>query len=55
MTILKGADLNDGQGLYPTRTILKGVAFGILEPKEKFQKWDTSSSLAFINVLYKGY
>jgi hypothetical protein len=26
-----GADLNDGQGQYPTRTILKGVAFGILE------------------------
>jgi hypothetical protein len=28
---------------------------GILEEQEEFQKWDTSSLLAFINVLDKGY
>jgi hypothetical protein len=28
---------------------------GILDEQEKFQRWDTSSSLAFINVLDKGY
>ena len=28
---------------------------GILEEQENFQKWDTLSSLAFINILDKGY
>jgi hypothetical protein len=28
---------------------------GILEEQEEFQKWDTSSLLAFINMLDKGY
>jgi hypothetical protein len=28
---------------------------GILEEQEKFQKWDTSSTLAFTNVLDRGY
>lgn len=38
-------------GTHLATSLVVAKAFGILVEKDKFQKWDTSSSLAFINVL----